>query len=198
MAAQEKSPGTDDDCQPVHEEFPIETISGPFILERKQDNELTQAQRKKEDKNAEELQAKESARKSHLTATQKRAKSIRNYYNILSQNMPSKNKEEYKQSNSKELSIEKGQTLRGDNSCSLVQNGEMNSPNLQNLQSLTINYNSNQNYQSVNFYDEINKDFSGTGPTKKGLGSNTNTRKDSAIKPAGDYANQFSTIKRCQ
>ena len=73
--------------------------------------------------------------------------SITNYYNILNQHMLNdKMLHDTKQSNSND---ERGpQTvIGGENTCSHVQIGEEgNSPNIKNLQALTINYNSNQNY----------------------------------------------------
>lgn len=53
--------------------------------------------------------------------------------------MQDKMLQETKQSNS----IEKVQTVIGENTCSHVQIDDVNSPNIQNLQALTINYNSN-------------------------------------------------------
>lgn len=53
--------------------------------------------------------------------------------------MQDKEPQETKQSNS----MEKVLTVMGDNTCSQAQMEDVNSPNIQNLQALTINYNSN-------------------------------------------------------
>lgn len=83
---------TDEECQPVHEEFPINAQNAAIILEKKQDTTLTQTNRDNDEKTATTgaEHTKSLQRHSRLTATQKRAKSITNYYNILSQHIQDK------------------------------------------------------------------------------------------------------------
>jgi len=140
------------------------------------------------------------SRQSKMSETQKRARSITNYYNILSQHM--QNKKEQSEASNQEESLEKRQTLN-EAECSSVAHEPMESPSLKNLNALTINYHSNQNYQSINFYDandEPSKEYAGTGPTNKGIDSTDKATRNPNKKSFknSDYSNQFSTIKRCQ
>lgn len=151
------SPGGDG-CMPAHDELPVSSQNLPASLEKCEDSEITGTPNEiRDDKTPTTANGFSQSRErlSQLTATQEKVQSITNYYNILNQRMQAKVPPETKHSNPNE----KGRAMIGDHARSQAQKVDVNgSPNTSNLQGLATNYNSNQNYQSISFFDEVNKD----------------------------------------